>query len=110
MVLGIQILGVFFGLLMLYVTFLHQKRKEFTVKEYGFWVFFWIVFILISLFPNWLDFIVVSLSLSRTMDLFIILGFMFLIAAVFYTYLTVRNTQKKLEEIVRKIAFRTKKK
>ncbi|KHO46288.1 MAG: hypothetical protein QS98_C0004G0064 [archaeon GW2011_AR3] len=105
MVLGIQILGSIFALFMLYVTFLHQKRKEYTVREYVFWTFFWIVFGLVSLFPNWLDPITTVLRLTRTLDLFIILGFMFIIAVVIYVYDVVRKTQKKVEEVVRKVAI-----
>lgn len=104
MVLGIQILGTFFGLFMMYYTFLHLKRKEITMKEFSFWLFLWITFIYVSLFPNALDFIVKKLALSRTMDFFIISGFMVLILVFFYTYMLVRVNQRKLEYIVRKIA------
>jgi len=110
MIIGIQLLGGLFGLFMLYLTYIRRKRKEFTVKEYAFWGVFWIVFVLISIFPNWLDPVVVSLSLYRTMDLFVILGFMFLIGALFYTYSIVRRVQKKLEDVVRNVALGRKKK
>ncbi|MBW2981206.1 DUF2304 domain-containing protein [Candidatus Woesearchaeota archaeon] len=109
MVLGIQILGTLFGVFMAYYTFLHYKRKELTVKEYSFWLVLWILFIIVAIFPQILDPIVKSLNLVRTMDFFIILGFMFLIGALFYTYTIVRINQNKLEEIVRKIAIERKK-
>ncbi len=110
MVLGIQILGSIFALFMLYVTFLHQKRKEYTVKEYIFWTFFWIVFGLISIFPQWLDAISAKLTLSRTLDLFTILGFMFLITLTVYVYDVARKTQRKVDDVVRKIAIEDAKK
>ncbi|MBN2454056.1 DUF2304 domain-containing protein [Candidatus Woesearchaeota archaeon] len=109
MVLGIQVLGVLFGLSIIYLTFIHYKRREFTLTEYGFWTVMALVFSAVAIFPGILDPIVESLSLARTMDLFIILGFMFLIAAVYYTYTVVRNNQKKVEEVVRKIALEKKK-
>ncbi len=105
MVLGIQIVGCFFALFMLYVTFLHQKRKEYTVKEYLFWTGFWIVFGLISLFPRWLNPLTTVLKIGRTMDLFIILGFMFVIGMVIYVYDVTKKTQKKVDDVVRKIAL-----
>jgi len=43
--------------------------------------------------------------LHVTLDLFIILGFMFIIAVVIYVYDVVRKTQKKVEEVVRKVAI-----
>jgi hypothetical protein len=105
MLLGIQIFGVLFGLLMLYLTFIHYKRKEFTIKEYIFWFLLWIIFVIIALFPSILDPIVIELKFARTLDLLIITGFLFLIGSIFYTYTIVRANQKKLEEIVRKIAI-----
>lgn len=105
-ILGIQILGILFAIFMLYYTFLQKKRKDFTTKEYSFWVILWTIFLIVTIFPGLLDPIVKSLSLARTMDFFIILGFMFLIGSIFYTYTLVRKNQKKLEEIVRKVAMK----
>ncbi len=107
MFLGIQVLGVLFGLLMLYLTFLHGKRREFTNKEGIFWIFIWAVFIFISVVPGSLDFLVTDLiGLSRPLDFFIIAGFMFLIGSMFYIYTIVRKNQNKIEEMVRKIAIK----
>ena len=109
MILGIQILGVLFGLFMLYLTFLHGKRKEFTSKEGFFWMFLWAIFIFVTLSPSSLDFLVKGVfNLKRPLDFFIITGFLFLIGAVFYTYGVVRKNQMKIEEIVRKIALEKK--
>ena len=104
MVLGIQIAGTFFGLFMLYYSYIHFKRKEFTIKEFIVWLLLWLSFIFVSLFPSTVDFIVQKLSLTRAMDLFIILGFMVLLFVFFYTYSLVRVNQRKIEQIVRKIA------
>ena len=108
MVLGVQIVGLLFGVCILYVSFLNYKKKEFTLNELGFWAIFAVGFGGVALFPGILDPIVESLSLGRTMDLFIILGFMFLVAAMFYTYRLMRRVQKSHEELVRKIALEKK--
>ena len=105
MVLGIQVFGIVFGAFMLYMSFLQWKKRQFTLTEFLFWSSFAVVFSALSLFPNVLDPIVASLKLGRTLDLFIILGFMFLIAATFYSYRIVRSTQKQLEELVRQIGI-----
>ena len=104
-ILGIQILGILFGVFMMYYTFLHYKRKEFTIKEYVFWALFWGVFILVTLVPQVLDPVLSTLSIGRTLDFFIIVGFLFLIFVSVYTYTIVRKNQKKLEEVVRKMAM-----
>ena len=107
-ILGIQILGILFGGFMMYYVFLHYKRKELTIKEYLFWVSLWVLFIILTLFPWLLKPLVRSIGFARTMDFFIVAGFMFLVGSLFYIYLLVRGNQKKLEEIVRKIAFKKK--
>ena len=107
-ILGIQILGILFGFFMMYYTFLQYKRKEFTIKEYSFWFLFSSAFIIITLLPQVLDPVLSTLSIARTLDFFIIVGFLFLIFVTFYTYTIVRKNQKKLEEVVRKVALRKK--
>lgn len=105
-ILGIQILGVLFGFFMMYYTFLQYKRKEFTIKEYSFWFLFWAAFVAVTLFPQVLDPILTTLNIGRTLDLFIIGGFLFMVFIVFYTYTLVRKNQKRLEEVVRNIAIK----
>ncbi len=105
MALGIQVFGIVFGAFMLYMSFLQWKKKEFTLNEWAFWSLFALAFSGVSLFPQVLDPIITVLELGRKLDLFIIIGFMFLIAALFYTYKVVRTTQKKLEEFVRRVAL-----
>jgi len=106
MMLGIQLMGLIFGLFMIYITFLHFKRNEFTMNEAGFWAILWTAFLVVTLIPQILNPIMEKLSIARTMDLFIILGFMFLITANFYTYGVVRKVQKRTENIVREIAIK----
>ncbi|MBU0615372.1 MAG: DUF2304 domain-containing protein [Nanoarchaeota archaeon] len=111
MLLGIQIAGVFFGLFMLYLTFLYGKRKEFKSSEGAFWIVAWIVFIGMTLFPSSVDFIVRDvLNIKRTLDFLIILGFMFLLGITFYNYYMLRKTENKIETLVRKIALEKKSK
>lgn len=104
-ILGIQILGILFALFMIYITFLHQRRKEFTVKESIFWFGAWVFFFLLVILPNSLDFFIKDvLDFSRRMDFFIVIGFMFMIGIIFYTYTLVRKNQNRIEKLVRKIA------
>ena len=107
-ILGVQILGTLFGIFMIYYTFLHHKRKELTIKEYTFWIALWILFLTLTLFPWLLNPILKSVGFARALDFFIVAGFMFLIGSMFYIYLLVRGNQKRLEEIVRKMAFEKK--
>ena len=104
MVLGIQIVGFLFGLFMMYYSFLNYKRKEFTTREFSFWILLWAVFIITALFPFLLDPIVKKIGFLRALDLLTIGGFLFMITAIFYTYTIARKNQKQLETLVRAIA------
>jgi len=107
MIIGIQIFGILFGLFMLYLTYLYQKKRQLTTREWGFWSVLWIFFIILSLIPSSLDFLVKDiLQMGRTLDFLIVIGFMFLIGISFYNYSIVRRTEKRVEEIVRKLAIR----
>ena len=108
MLLGVQIIGVLFGLIMLYITFLHNKRKEFEVSEFLFWTIMWVVFIYITLFPHSLNFAVDSLNFVRTFDFLVVIGFLFVICLGVYNYYISRNNRKRLEPIVRKVALKEK--
>ena len=109
MVLGIQITGFLFGLFMIYYSFVNYKRKEFTVKEFSFWLILWVFFIIVSLFPYVLDPIAKSLNFARTFDLLVIGGFIYLILAIFYVYTITRKNQKQIEQIVREMAMKNDK-
>lgn len=109
MVLGIQIAGFLFGLFMIYYAFLNYKRREFTVKEFGFWLVLWVLFIIIAMFPFVLDPIAKTFSFFRTLDLLVISGLLFLIAIIFHTYTIMKKNQKQLETIVRAIAIKKNK-
>jgi hypothetical protein len=105
MLMGIQILGLLFGLFMLYFTFLHHKRNEIKQTEYIIWASLWFGVILITIFPFILEPFTRTLHLQRTMDLLILVGFVFVIGLMFNNYMSLRKTQKKVEEVVRKIAI-----
>ena len=106
MLLGIQIIGILFGLVMLYITFLHNKRKEFNVSEFLFWIVLWIAFIYITLFPYSLSFGVDSLNFVRVFDFLVVIGFLFVISMSVYNYYLSKSNRKKLEQVVRKVALK----
>tara|TARA_Y100000310_G_scaffold107829_1_gene106264 strand:- start:8983 stop:9321 length:339 start_codon:yes stop_codon:yes gene_type:complete len=101
----IQLAALFFGFFMLYYSFIRFKKKEFTRKEFLFWVFIWIFFIIGSLLPETLNPIFKKFNFARKLDAYIIAGFMFLIGISFYNYTLARRNQKRLERVIRKIAI-----
>ncbi|PIZ52031.1 hypothetical protein COY27_01600 [Candidatus Woesearchaeota archaeon CG_4_10_14_0_2_um_filter_33_13] len=108
MVSTIQIVGILFGVFMLYVTYLKFRKNEFTVKEMIGWFLVWISFMLLTLFSYTLDYFIRKMSLSRPIDLLTVLGILFLIALSFYNYTNIKRLQLKMEDMVRKIALEKK--
>jgi len=106
MVLGVQIVGVLFGLCMAYITFLYHKRKEYSLNESLLWMSIWTAFIFISLFPDVLYFVQKSLRFVRIFDTLVMAGFMFIMASNFYLYHTTKKNKKMIEKIARKVAIK----
>ena len=101
----IQLLGLLFGLLMLYFTFLHYKRNEFKIETFLFWALLCVVYILIVIYPTSLDFFVEQLKFGRRLDFFVVFGFLFIVALVYYNYLSIHKTKRRMEILTRKIAL-----
>ena len=101
----IQLLGLLFGLLMLYFTFLHYKRNEFKIETFLFWALLWVVYILMVIYPTSLDFFVEQLKFGRRLDFFVVFGFLFIVALVYYNYLSIHKTKRRMEIMTRKIAL-----
>ena len=93
MLVGIQIIGVLFGAVLLYLSFVNFKKKEFRSGEFVLWTIFWLVFIFLIIFPNILDKITRTLSIVRTLDFLTIIGFLFLILLGFQNYRLVKKNQ-----------------
>ncbi len=110
MVLGVQIIGLAFGLFMLYLFFLHYKRKDITRLEFAAWFILWTSFLFVTLWPHSLDFLVRSLNFSRTLDFFVFLGVLFIVFMTLYLYLRMRHNSSKLEHLVRRWAMEKAKK
>lgn len=107
MLLGIQLIGIIFGIFMVYLTFLNYKQNKFSAKEWVVWCFLWIGFFVIILFPGILNPLLEVLNLYRAMDFYISIGFIFFIIIIFYTYSIVRSLQQKVEVLTREMAFLT---
>ena len=105
-IIGVQLILIFFGLFMLYVSFVYWKRKSFTNTTFGLWMVIWLVFLMFSLFPKILEPLLKELFFIRAMDFGMIVAFMIL------TYLTIDNNvrikkyENKMEKIVRSMAVK----
>ena len=103
-ILGVQIIAILFAIFMVYVAFLHWKRKEINGGEIFFWSSLWVGFILIILFPNVLQSLTQLLFFARVLDLLMVIAFMILAFLGFQNHISNRRMEKKIEDLVRKEA------
>lgn len=103
---GVQILAILFVLWMTYFSFLHFRRKEFSLTEFLFWQIMWFGLAVVVIFPKSVDVILKKFSITRTFDLVVIVGIMVLFGITFRNYVLLRRTERKLEELVRQEAIK----
>lgn len=99
---GIQIVAIIFALGMTYFSFLHFRRKEFTLKELVLWMILWIGLIVVVIFPKSVEFLLKTFSITRTFDLVVIVGVVILFGITFRNYVIIKRMERKIENFVRK--------
>lgn len=107
---GIQIFAIVFVLWMTYFSFLHFRRKEFSLWEFAFWQCIWVALAIIVLFPKTVNFVLQTLNIARAFDLLTIGGIVILFGVTFRNYVLLRRADKKIEYLVRTIALQESKK
>lgn len=102
---GIQLLALLFALTQGYFTHLHYRRREFTVREFYGWSAVWLVFALVTIFPESFKVFAGTVGALRPLDFFTVVGFIVVLSISFYTYVNVDRLRKKLEKAVRDLAL-----
>jgi len=103
----IQLIGIAYGIGMFYFLYNSWRRKELTRGDFYIWSIAWIGFIFLLIFPNTITRLRRILGVGGgEVPFFTIFGFMFLTAIVFYLYQRVRINSRKLEKIVKELAWK----
>lgn len=108
MILGIQIIGIIFALIMIYFAYLHYSRGELSVKENISWWIIWVGAIIIIIFPDILRDFSQKILITRVFDLMVIGGFILVITLSINVYIKNKKIEKKLEDLIRKDALQKK--
>lgn len=103
---GIQVVAIIFALWMIYFTFLHFRRGEFTKSELVIWQVLWVGLVAVVIYPNSVKFILNTFKISRTFDLIVITGIVVLFGITFRNYVLLRRVERKFEDMVRKESLR----
>jgi len=105
MLVGIQLLGILFGIVMIYFSYLYFKRGNYSKKSFILWTGTWSAVIIIFAIPQVIYSIMSLLAIRRTADFFTATAIIFLTSIVFYLYTIVKKTEKKMEDLVRSVAI-----
>jgi hypothetical protein len=97
----VQILGIIFGLIMLYNTFFHYKRKEFGKIQFILWGFIWTSFLFIVIFLRIASGIIQQFGFIRTLDFLVIVALVIITFLTFHNYTSLNALRKKLEKKTR---------
>lgn len=110
MILGLQIIAIVFSLVMIYLAILNYKRREISPTEFISWVIIWAITVFVVVFPNLLREFSIKFAVTRLFDLMVVIGFILVIIMVSVSYVRTRKLEKKLEDLVRRDALKSKNK
>lgn len=99
---GAQILALLFVLWMVYFSYLHFRRREFTIYEFLFWMIVWAGLAFIAIFPHRINFLLKTFSISRTFDFVVVVGISILFGLMFRNYVLLRRMERRIEDLVRR--------
>jgi hypothetical protein len=102
---GIQLIAIVFGLAMAFWTYRAYRRQDLLSVEAAVWLAVWLGLIVVSAFPDALRNVVGPLKVARLLDLVMIVGIMLLSTLVFLLNSRVRRLERRMVELVRRIAL-----
>ncbi len=105
-IIGVQLVLVAFGFFMMYVLFLHFNKKDIRKKTFLVWMGIWSIFVLVALFPQTLEPLLINLFIVRVMDLGMIIAFMILSYLTFENNVRIKKHEEQIEKLVRKISIK----
>lgn len=104
-IIGVQLILLAFAFFMVYVLYLHWRKRNISNKMFGVWSLIWLVFVFFSLFPNLLQPLIKDLFIVRVMDLGMIVAFMILAYVTVENNVKLNQLEKKMEKLVRKLSL-----
>lgn len=101
----IQVLGIAYLLVMLYLSFLYYKKNHYTARSFAFWVTVWLLGVLLLAFPQTASLLTQTIHVPRVIDFYLIIGLMFFSIICFLSFMAVKRTEARVEELVRAVAI-----
>jgi len=89
---------------MIYVLYLHFKKREITPLIFLAWMIIWSMFITVVLFPKILQPYLNNMFMLTVVDLIMVIAFMVLTFVTVENNIKIRTQEEKMEILVRKIS------
>lgn len=105
MIRGIQILGVLVGAYLILQTLIQWKKGNYGVKKTVLWLSLWVSVAILFAFPALTTFILPILTMEDAIRMVLVVGLVVAYALVYETYQQATRTERKLAELVQKIAI-----
>jgi hypothetical protein len=105
-ILTVQLLGIFFALDMIFITYYYHKRGIFEPQDSMLWTAIWIILLLSVTFPQRLEALAEPLQIIRVFDFLTVGAFFLSFGLVFITFVRLKSTEHQIQRIVREIALR----
>jgi len=101
---GVQLILLGFDLFMVYVLYLHWKKREISHLMFGAWIIIWGMFLILVAFPKILQPYLNNMFTLNVVDLIMVVAFMVLTYVTIENNIKIRNYEEKIEKVVRKMA------
>lgn len=108
MILGVQLIGILFGLIMIYITYSYYKRGSYSHRSLTLWILVWLAFMTIIVVPETIYGVMQTLQIQRTADFLVMAGFLLYSVIIFYLYMTVKRNERRVIKLVRTLAEKEK--
>lgn len=100
----IQLLGVCFGLVMLYFSFLYYKKGNYKRCSFIIWAMIWLAYLVVIIIPSTISSFIQPLGLTLYGFILVLIIIVFG-SLIFYLYNVQSANKQKLEFVVRETAI-----
>ncbi len=98
---GIQIFGLIISMISFSIVYWLRKQNRLTGRSYIFWVNFWLLFVIIDVFPSLTSYITPYFDLGTNMYTLVASSIMILFVMVFSLFSYIYDLNYKIERLVR---------